>query len=51
MMNCCITRKKTREENAHRSQSMEIDDVDETGNIRELITLYTRMIAEKIENY
>ncbi|EGI65936.1 Rab3 GTPase-activating protein catalytic subunit, partial [Acromyrmex echinatior] len=30
MMNCCITRKKTREENAHRSQSMEIDDVDET---------------------
>ncbi|XP_018317561.1 rab3 GTPase-activating protein catalytic subunit [Mycetomoellerius zeteki] len=30
MMNCCITRKKTREENAHRSQSIEIDDVDET---------------------
>ncbi|XP_011173080.1 rab3 GTPase-activating protein catalytic subunit [Solenopsis invicta] len=26
MMNCCITRKKAREENAHRSQSMEIDD-------------------------
>lgn len=32
MMNCCIARKKAREENAHRSQSsMEVDDVEETG--------------------
>lgn len=35
MMNCCIARKKAREDNAqHRSLSMEIDDVEETGNIR-----------------
>lgn len=41
MMNCCITRKKTREENAHRSQSIEVDDVEETGSIRDLIMLYS----------
>ncbi|XP_020283116.1 rab3 GTPase-activating protein catalytic subunit [Pseudomyrmex gracilis] len=35
MMNCCITRKKTREENAHRSQSMEVDDVEETESEEE----------------
>jgi len=48
MMNCCITRKKAREENAHRSQSIEVDDV-ETGIIRDLIMLYT-MRSEKFEN-
>lgn len=37
MMNCCIVRRKAREENAHRSQSMEIDDVEETGIIREAL--------------
>lgn len=41
MMNCCITRKKAREDNAHRSQSMEVDDVEETGNI----TFATCLIA------
>ncbi|XP_032690945.1 rab3 GTPase-activating protein catalytic subunit isoform X2 [Odontomachus brunneus] len=35
MMNCCIARKKTREENAHRPQSMEIDDVEETESEEE----------------
>jgi len=32
MMNCCIARKKAREENAHRFQSIEVDDVEETGS-------------------
>ncbi|XP_019887701.2 rab3 GTPase-activating protein catalytic subunit isoform X2 [Ooceraea biroi] len=35
MMNCCIARKKAREENAHRSQSMEVDDVEETESEEE----------------
>ncbi|XP_029166828.1 rab3 GTPase-activating protein catalytic subunit [Nylanderia fulva] len=35
MMNCCIARKKAREENAHRSLSMEIDDVEETESEEE----------------
>lgn len=48
MMNCCITRKKTREENAHRSQSTEIDDVEETGNISRFN--YALRNAEKFEN-
>ncbi|KAL6427603.1 hypothetical protein ACFW04_008819 [Cataglyphis niger] len=36
MMNCCIARKKAREDNAqHRSLSMEIDDVEETESEEE----------------
>ncbi|XP_072752258.1 rab3 GTPase-activating protein catalytic subunit [Anoplolepis gracilipes] len=35
MMNCCIARKKTREENAHRSLSVESDDIEETESEEE----------------
>lgn len=51
-MNCCIAKKKAREENAHRSLSTEIDDVEETGNIRNTfncIFVWKRSM-EKLEN-